>query len=585
MQSLFVLLVLPVLLWAMVGLGAWLWPLLGFPRSAGLLQFVGYAGLGVACFSYLVMFLGLIGALYVWVVLGVTGLLVLVGVFSKWWSGSELKRGLFLCSRYEWIPAGLLLILTALNLFGALAPPVYADTLRYHLAAPKYYMARHQIVFVPIVSWNNPFAFEMFHLWGLLLSLESLGVAVGWLLVLLSALAVWGMWQQLFADAPTDDPACGGALWAALLFYALPASTLQSTIGKNDALLVFSTTMCMALVMLWLRTGDDRWAGAMGLFAGLAAATKLHGLILVGAVGLLVLIYSLLKDRTSLRRAVGPLLRFGVWVILVGSPWYIRTWVATGNPVWPLFNDIFGGAYWTASQGDVLRRFAALVGGKPTVLGFFAWIWRLFIDPGSARQLLYNLPPLVLACIPVIVLPGRITWRRRRLLLAGLFVCAAYFMVWFLAYRVPRYLYPLYPVLVSVGSAAAWEFKITGRGQTVLVWALILMPLLVYSGVAALYNFPAIRVVLGGESREAYLAQNVPFYTQINRVNQMLPEDSTKCCQKTVVSCCEGFTPTTSRQRPCKAIIFCKGSWIMTSLIGPQHLPVSCIARVLPISW
>ncbi|HEX6386223.1 MAG TPA: hypothetical protein VF177_16245, partial [Anaerolineae bacterium] len=89
-----------------------------------------------------------------------------------------------------------------------------------------------------------------------------------------------------------------------------------------------------------------------GLAMGLKYTSFVAPLVLAGMIAW--------QYRASLLGTVRPLLLFALPAALVASPWYIKNWVFTGNPIYPF---VFGGLFW-----DEFR--AAAYAGSGTGLGF-----------------------------------------------------------------------------------------------------------------------------------------------------------------------------------------------------------------------
>ncbi len=123
------------------------------------------------------------------------------------------------------------------------------------------------------------------------------------------------------------------ALGAAGLLAATPQfHHLAGTLTMDLALAAFGALALWAATawaMATSRRGAIAWALVAGAMAGLAAATKLNGLVLVPALAIAGFV------------AAGR--GFGLWkpaaaaalaCALLGSPWYLWGWIETGHPLW-----------------------------------------------------------------------------------------------------------------------------------------------------------------------------------------------------------------------------------------------------------
>jgi len=161
-----------------------------------------------------------------------------------------------------------------------------------------------------------------------------------------------------------------------------------------------------------------------GLLVGGACGAKPTALFLVGgATGVLLL--GLAPRREWVRLVVGGC-AFG---LLVLSPWLIRNWIASGNPVFPHASGVFGSGHWTYEQ---VQRYASGHTFDGSVLDRLLLI--VMPDPASAS----DAPPVVrwrgvsnpqwLLFWPMVVVGGALAFRDRSarraavLLLIGLVV-------------------------------------------------------------------------------------------------------------------------------------------------------------------
>ena len=108
---------------------------------------------------------------------------------------------------------------------------------------------------------------------------------------------------------------------------------------------MFFTTASLLLLLHWAEKGFQlRYLLLAGLCCGLAAGTKYNGLISIFVLTLFVpIIYqrSAGKDQQSNGKALLYGLVFAVATFVAFSPWLIRNYVWTGNPIYPLHNSLF----------------------------------------------------------------------------------------------------------------------------------------------------------------------------------------------------------------------------------------------------
>lgn len=225
------------------------------------------------------------------------------------------------------------------GVINALAPPTDLDVLAYHLALPKLYVAAGRIMELPWLLHSHwPHLLNVFYALALFLH----GDAIAALLHLIaSAALVWSVFQaaRLWLDE-------GTAWLAAALLAAQPVFLLFAGTARVDSWWALFHFLACVSAWRWKLTGRKGWLVRAGILAGLAAASKLLGLVSVAALTVFVLS---VKERETFGqriRAAGVLAACGVLPVL---PWYVKTWLGAGDPVWPFFANVFG-AKWGAAD-------------------------------------------------------------------------------------------------------------------------------------------------------------------------------------------------------------------------------------------
>src|SRR6266508_1423149 len=361
----------------------------------------------------------------------------------------------------------LIIIVQILALIAALAPPTATDTLLYHLALPKAYVAGGGMVEVPgnIASYY-PLGVEMHSVWALLagglLSPRVGEAAAGATLFAFAPLLT----LLTYGWARARGLGLAASAIAATIIATIPSAYLISASGFTDLALAGFTLLALAAAGRWWTTGDGRWLFIMAAAAGWALSAKLSAASLLVALAVLVLLRGLQAGREmpdANRRPVGALLFTGLGALaaagILASPWYLRTWLRSGSPLFPFYSEL--------------------------------WPRRIDIE-----------------------------------LRIGALISAAMFALWLLASQQLRYLLPAAPPLaVAIVAAAAAAESQAGAwfGRTVrglLLAAAVANALVVLSWFA---QADPVRVVLGGESRAAYLTRRLDYYPFYEVANRELP--------------------------------------------------------------
>jgi hypothetical protein len=479
------------------------------------------APLGLSLLAFLGLLLALtrnLTAISAW------GLLVLLSLIRgrSFWTGlartvANLRRTSATPNADVLPERGLLVVLLGfvalVNVAWALAPEIQYDALNYQLAVPAAYVSEHRLVNLPLF-WHSYFAHMVNMVFALVLALH--GPSEAKLLVfatgILAALATYALGRSLFGERV--------GLWAAALFYATPlVAWLSSTAYVDLPVTLFLTSSLLALLR-WRTTLQAGWLRASGLLAGAALGTKLTAIY--GVVALTAAAGVLLRRNAapSVGRKAGLFGQYLLGVGLFAAPWYLIVFYYTGNPVFPMFNGIFRSPGW-----------------PPVNTNFNASLYGIGASPGSLLQIPFALTfeshrfgealpaggvGLALALLPIGV---ALAWKSlcgKRLLIA---ITAGYLTFWALNAQHARYYVPVLPV-VCVLAVATVASSSARRDLRRLNFALL--GLVVVTQVSLLFvqywNLPErvpVRLALGAESRESFLARALPGYDAVRRLNSV----------------------------------------------------------------
>lgn len=225
----------------------------------------------------------------------------------------------------------------ALHAVHSAMPERYADALALHLliattveALGRWHfdVGTHLWATMPMAG---DFVFVIAHLLGGELSAKLINMAL--------LLAIVGL---LYALARRIS---GGtfAMGIACLFLSMPVAFIETaTLFIENPLTAFILGGFAATTRLWPGAADydsaSRTVVAVFLMIGAAFATKLTGVILAGPIGLFALIC--LVRRNGIGKSL-PTMAACATVVLLSCHAYVNAWLATGNPVFPLFNAVF----------------------------------------------------------------------------------------------------------------------------------------------------------------------------------------------------------------------------------------------------
>ncbi len=121
------------------------------------------------------------------------------------------------------------------------------------------------------------------------------------------------------------------AFFATLFMAFLPLHINSSIVSFVDSLTTF-----LAVVAIYFLVCRKVFLSA--LFIGLGLAAKQTMLILLPLFFLTLLVYY----RSSLRAFFSKSVVSGLIIAVIGLPWFVRSYVLFGNPLWPFLSNFFG---------------------------------------------------------------------------------------------------------------------------------------------------------------------------------------------------------------------------------------------------
>ena len=487
------------------------------PEDAG----VYGAALGIGLFGYLILAVGIAGQFnLVAVLVGLAALVVpaLLGLnwlCRLWRENREVVEPGVEKSRpfLWWVSVSVIGLVAVCGVIAALAPQFGADTLRYHLAAPKWFIRVGRVEFVPFLFFNLPMNIEMIWGLGLLFQRESVGIVIHWFMGLLAASGVYLICREHINKA--------GSLLAAAVLLTMPLVTYNATGSSNDLPVMLYTVLAVHGFLHWRKNQKKEWLYLAAVMSGFAAANKYTGLYTPFAL-MVCLCVAIIKDRQwSQIRSLLPLCV--LVTVVAGSPWYLKNLLFTGNPVWPMFYPILGGKGWS---NELYQVGIGEINARYSELGRSFWDYlispiTMFLKQGAIFQR-GGIGPLFLAFLPLVPLLGRDTVRRNGwlLLFSGVF-----FVCWVMLSQYGRFLLPALAVLTPV--VACTVMGLLGkRALRLPVTIAVTMGLGLMGILSPLYNKQFAPVVFGRESRDNFLARTTWFYRDLKWMNKNLPADA-----------------------------------------------------------
>lgn len=315
------------------------------------------AAMGIGLLSLLVLLLGLAGILYQWVWIAI--LIVMAGIgltqLPKICMPSLLTHTISLQQnqdkyRYLWLfaaPFLTLAILAASNAPGWIwQEEGYGyDVLEYHLQLPKEYVQAGEISYVPHnVYANFPANVEMLYLLAMVVTGEDVetGVTANFIHLCFGMLMVFAAWVIGNEWSKPCGIICGiAAASTGWLFYFSGLAYVE--LGMLFFGMTATGAVLRALAMMSQKESTDnstdglKWLIFGGLSAGLACGCKYTAVAMI----LLPLVIAVWLIRIPIKQKWIVTSTIVLTSMITFSPWLIKNFAMTGNPVFPLANTVF----------------------------------------------------------------------------------------------------------------------------------------------------------------------------------------------------------------------------------------------------
>ncbi len=405
-------------------------------------------------------------------------------------------------SGLEWFCAGIILLVLAWAALSSGCPAADWDSLAYHLAFPKIFLAAGRLV--PLDwSFNIHYPLNPEMISTLLFFLRG-AQSVQWMNFLHGIFLLFAVFD--FVSRHFNRRA---AWLACALIAAQPIFLRVNGNASTD----FAVTLASFLALRAFIEGESAFLS--GCLAGVAASSKLTGLWTVASIGLLYV------------RRPKDFGKFILGASLFGFPWYLRNWIWMGNPFWPYFGKLFG-----AAPKEILlahRSHLSVTEGIPKTM--FNWITsplQISLRPSSYGQSVYYIVPAFLALFSLRlsrIQENPLSPLTKKILIFVVFYATA----WFWVYQMWRYFLPAMVWIAILSAAWAWEISSQNKKSACMSALLILAalsPVLALRLGGQLYAFFSIpsKAFPDLTPQERYLESVLgPAYAAVRSANRVLP--------------------------------------------------------------
>lgn len=433
----------------------------------------------IGLYSYLLFSLGLMGLLYKNVIVFST--LVFFGVIFVMFKTKILKINIKILKNQKFI-LSIIIIQSVVNLIGALGPELGFDALWYHLTLPKIFLEGHKLIHIGgglLYYSDMPKLTEMLYF----LPLSTIG-EIGAKLIhfgfgILTLIAIYKV-SRKFLDEKFS-------LISSLIFYTNLVVGWQSTTAYIDLARTFFEIMALWGFINWYEIKKESsakmgWLIESSVMVGLSVSTKLLGLESLFIFSFLI-VYLLKRID---RRAIKYLLIYCSVALYVSLPWFIFSFLNTGNPVYPFFGNYMKGVF--------------IINFNP--LAILKVFWDLSTHSSDP------ISPIYIVFLPfILVLFRKFTVQMKIIILYGFFSLILWY---FNPAKESRY---FLPGLAAFSIVCSYMISILSKDSFFrkLSFTLIIFISLIsilYRGVA---NSRYFSVILGNETNSKFLTDNLNF--------------------------------------------------------------------------
>ncbi len=442
----------------------------------------------IGIYSYLIFFLGIFSLLTkenIWIV-SLLWFLVLLFV--------EKKSLLFLFFRLKNIRFSLsfkyweilpLILLISVNLIGALGPELAFDALWYHLTLPKLYLLQHAIYHIPgglLYYSDMPKLGEMLYTGALSFGNEIFAKFVHYLFGIFISISLYKFSRKFFNQTV--------ALLIVVIFYSNLVVDWESITAYIDLIRSFFELLSLWSLINWFESEKSTWLVVSGIMMGLAITTKLLAigsfLILLGLI-----VFIIIKRKNLFKELLSKSLLFTFCTLLIPLPWFIFSYLHTGNPVFPFFTKTY-----------------EVAASNPNLISVFKDLWDLFIHSADP------ISPVYLVFLPLLfVLFGKLKTEIKIIVwYAGLSL-----LLWYFTPRTGggRFILP-YLASFSVVCGAIYSEILKKKETEWKFISKILMSVIVFVAVISIgyrgvANIKYVTVIIGNESKQTFLSNNLNF--------------------------------------------------------------------------
>lgn len=431
-------------------------------------------------------------------------------------------------------------VFVIIELFLNLTPPVSRDALIHHLAIPKLWLMHGGFYEIPWANFSYyPMNIDLLYLIPLYFKNDIIPKFIHFAFGFGTGLLVYRYLGKRF------DRNWG--LLGFLIFFSTPVVVRLSTTAYVDLGMVFFTT---ASVLAWIKWQDEnykdlKWFILSAVCMGLAAGSKYNALIAWFFLNLMVVFYYSRDTKKGLQ-SVKYGVAFFVITLLIVSPWFIKNYIQTGNPIYPLLNNLFEFLRQSGSDGGGIAamadsHWASSIFQRRELMfgeGFWETLFipiRIFLQGKDSSPQYFDgvLNPILIVMLPFAFLKSDYSRDKTFFLLFSAFFLL---MACFLTIIRIRYILPIIPFMailsvMGIRNLVEWADRLsrpTGHIGIIVISSITVI-LIAFNFLYLkdyFYTIKPARYVFHQETRDEFLTRNIGSYPAVKYINENLSDDS-----------------------------------------------------------
>ena len=327
----------------------------------------------------------------------------------------------------------------------------------------------------------------------------------------------------------------------ALIFVLIPINQRLASETYVDLGVLFFSTIAVIYFIKWLESDLEKlnYIIISAIASGFSIGTKYSGAILPIVITLMIgLIYA--RNKKKNLKALNLMILYTIIIFIAISPWLIRSYVAVGNPFFPLLNSVFNpDIISTTTNLEVPPNEYAtrkLFGESPFSIIFIPF--RMFFS-GSDNDLFGGFggvlnPMLLIMFIPFLFARFRSRSSDRKTIkyLSVIFLLVLAFFLGYGHLRTRYFIYSI-PLLIILN---AYSFDILSKSKIISkpklkifvlysILTLFIFFNLKYS--VSLYNrLDTFNYLFGDETKNEYLGKKLLEYEVAQKINEHSPQNA-----------------------------------------------------------